>query len=138
MSQQPPRKLTERTQEKFLTAMAVGADVALACKTIGVSVAAIYKLRDRSPDFKAQMDEARAIADQRVVRSLYEAATKLKNVTAMIFWLKNRQPNEWRDRHDYELSGGSVGITFRFPGSGGEVPAAASGLPAADFGKLRE
>lgn len=26
-------------------------------------------------------------------------------VTAQIFWLKNRQPEVWRDKHDYEHSG---------------------------------
>ena len=27
------------------------------------------------------------------------------DVTACIFWLKNRKPKEWRDRHNVELSG---------------------------------
>jgi hypothetical protein len=27
-------------------------------------------------------------------------------VTAQIFWLKNRQPDKWRDKQDLELSGG--------------------------------
>lgn len=25
--------------------------------------------------------------------------------TSMIFWLKNRQPDQWRDKHDHELAG---------------------------------
>lgn len=28
------------------------------------------------------------------------------DTTAQIFWLKNRKPNEWRDKHETELSGG--------------------------------
>ncbi|GAH53775.1 unnamed protein product, partial [marine sediment metagenome] len=27
------------------------------------------------------------------------------NVTAQIFYLKNRQPDEWKDRHDLDVSG---------------------------------
>lgn len=27
------------------------------------------------------------------------------SVVAQIFWLKNRKPNDWRDKHDVELSG---------------------------------
>lgn len=30
------------------------------------------------------------------------------DTTAQIFWLKNRKPNEWRDRKDIEHSGGIV------------------------------
>jgi len=29
----------------------------------------------------------------------------LPDVTAQIFWLKNRKPNEWRDKKDVEMSG---------------------------------
>lgn len=43
------------------------------------------------------------------VTKLYEMITTkvvtkhiLPEVTAMIFWLKNRLPNEWRDRHEIE------------------------------------
>jgi len=30
----------------------------------------------------------------------------LADVTAQIFWLKNRRPDKWRDRHDIEFPGG--------------------------------
>lgn len=33
------------------------------------------------------------------------------DVTAQIFWLKNRKPKEWRDKQDVELSG-SVELTY--------------------------
>ena len=35
------------------------------------------------------------------------------DTTAMIFWLKNRHPDRWRDRHDIDLeSSGGVAITI--------------------------
>lgn len=73
-------------------------------------------------------------ADLKVERALYERAcgystkeTKLfchegmiiaedinKNYppdpTSMIFWLKNRQPDKWRDKVESEISGGSVTV----------------------------
>jgi len=42
-------------------------------------------------------------ADVQIVKSLYDKA-KSGDTTAMIFWLKNRQSDKWKDRH------ASVGI----------------------------
>ena len=33
------------------------------------------------------------------------------NTTALIFWLKNRKPKEWRDKQEHEHSG-SLGVTI--------------------------
>ena len=36
------------------------------------------------------------------------------DTTAAIFWLKNRRPEEWRDRHNHEISGkngGAIEVT---------------------------
>lgn len=36
------------------------------------------------------------------------------DVTAQIFWLKNRRPNEWRDRHEVSgPSGGALEFTLK-------------------------
>jgi hypothetical protein len=48
-------------------------------------------------------------ADFQITKSLYEKA-KAGDTTAMIFWLKNRRPDLWRDKHDFEHSG-NVSIT---------------------------
>jgi len=40
----------------------------------------------------------------------------LPNVTAQIFYLKNRNPEEWKDRHDLAVSGGvSVTVVSAVP-----------------------
>ena len=58
-------------------------------------------------------------ADATVVKSLYTRATDHNDTTAMIFWLKNRQPDRWRDKHDLEHSGRIDGVlTFKFGESG--------------------
>lgn len=48
------------------------------------------------------------------------------DTTAQIFWLKNRKPNEWRDRKDIEHSGG---VTMNNP---------FAGLSEAELRKLAE
>lgn len=46
--------------------------------------------------------------EQKDVLSVTKVITKevAPDTTAQIFWLKNRKPNEWRDRKDIEHSGG--------------------------------
>lgn len=47
-------------------------------------------------------------ADTEVVSALYEKA-KGGDVTACIYWLKNRQPEQWRDRVNHEHTGAKGG-----------------------------
>ena len=89
-----------------------------------VSVRTIQRWRHEHEDFCRASNEARAVADARVERSLYERAMGFEHdavkifmpanakepvyapyrekvppdTTACIFWLKNRKQEEWRDR----------------------------------------
>lgn len=50
------------------------------------------------------------IEDGYVLTEEYVEVTEIEeeippDTTAMIFWLKNRKPNEWRDKRDIEHSG---------------------------------
>jgi hypothetical protein len=117
----------ERTKEMC----ANGATNAELAKEFGVSTWTIRHWASQFPEFQAAMVANKPIADARVVRSLYERAngysyeavkifcgkdgtvTKVPytehvppDVTAAIFWLKNRQSQDWRDKQDLELSGG--------------------------------
>src|ERR1017187_9015210 len=58
----------------------------------------------RDEDLAARVEDARAAADEVVIKALYTKATVDKDTTAMIFWLKNRRPREWRDRRGLELA----------------------------------
>lgn len=65
------------------------------------------------PEFAAAMQLGKDEADARVVNALYQRAlggewggkTLPPDVVACIFWLKNRQPDLWRDRRDLDVSG---------------------------------
>ena len=48
------------------------------------------------PELREALKRGRDASDQRVENSLYQNAIA-GNVTAEIFWLKNRRPNRWRD-----------------------------------------
>lgn len=59
------------------------------------------------PRFLQALKRGKLKADFQITKSLYEKARN-GDTTAMIFWLKNRRPDKWRDRHDIEFPGGLV------------------------------
>lgn len=58
--------------------------------------------------YREELDQGMIQANAKVTESLYNNAVKRHNVTAQIFWLKNRSPDLWRDRHDVEHSGETI------------------------------
>lgn len=96
-------------------------------KEFGVAISTIWRWSSKYPEFRSALKVNKDIADDSVERSLYQKAlgytfdsekiflTKEGEVvrvptvehvppsdTAMIFWLKNRRPNEWRDRKEID------------------------------------
>lgn len=93
----------------------------------GVCNKTIMRWRHEHPGFAEALRTGKLMADERVERSLYHKAigytyeaeelfqyegeiirakvTKHEppNTTAMVFWLKNRRPMEWRDVHKHEV-----------------------------------
>src|SRR6516165_2501430 len=75
---------------------------------LGVSERTINTWKLRHVDFASALINGKPPADERVVQSLYNRALGFvrngkyfpPDVTACIFWLKNRLPNEWRDRRE--------------------------------------
>ena len=97
---------------KALGAVAMGADYALAAALIGVSHGSLKNHVSRNARVKREFEEARQRSDSRVVKSLFDKALA-GDTTAMIFWLKNRQPTAWRDRR--ELAGDPKAPLFSGP-----------------------
>lgn len=99
-----------------------------------VSVNTIGNWKAKYPKFLGAIRANKGIADDRVERSLYSRAvghsydavkvfgpTKDRDaeivpyvehappdVTAQIFWLKNRRGSEWRDHHDFRHTGSTI------------------------------
>lgn len=107
----------------------------------GIVPATLYLWKNAHPGFLETQKSAKQLADERVVKSLYAKAmgyehdveklvvvdgvpTKIvvrekvpPSDTAMIFWLKNRQPAQWRDRKEVE-SDGAINVVIKKVGDG--------------------
>lgn len=69
-----------------------------------VSKQTIYNWKERFPEFRDAIRLAKFEADMKVTESLYNKALA-GDVTACIYWTKNRRPDLWRDRKEVEHSG---------------------------------
>ena len=97
--------LTESQAERVVGAFAAGADWALAARILSIPRSTLRRWIEADAGLMERVDDARAQADEVVIKSLYTKATVDKDTTAMIFWLKNRRPKEWRDRREMDLTG---------------------------------
>jgi len=107
----------------------LGATNVQLAEMFGVAVSTIDKWIKDIPTFSGAVKEGREAADARVAHSLYHRACGYSHpedkilstpngieiipttkhyppdATSMIFWLKNRQRANWRDKIDTELTG---------------------------------
>lgn len=103
-------------------------------KNMGVTAVTLYSWKKKFPQFEFALKQGKEVVDRKVEKTLLQRAlgydyeeretwvegsedgekktrTKitrrhaLPDVTAQIFWLKNRRPVEWRDRKDIAVSG---------------------------------
>ena len=104
----------------------LGATLEQVGKFLGVDVATVKRWMDEKPTFCAAIKETRELADAKVERSLYARACGLTkkvereskrggivtlkeevppDTAAAFIWLKNRRPEQWRDKQEMEHSG---------------------------------
>ena len=69
---------------------------------LGIGESTLYDKQKKDPEFLEALKRGRAKGLSKVTNSLFENANS-GNVVAQIFYLKNRSPEEWRDRR--EISG---------------------------------
>ena len=102
-------------------------------EALGIHRATYYRWRALHAEFCDAIKSGKEVADNRVERSLYERAVGYSypeekifqhngaivraetkkhyppDTTAAIFWLKNRKPEDWRDKREHEHTGSDGG-----------------------------
>ena len=66
---------------------------------LGIGLTTLKDYRKKSPTISTALKKGREVSDYHVENALYKAATG-GNVQAMIFWLKNRKPSQWKDKKE--------------------------------------
>ena len=66
---------------------------------MNIGLTTFYEWKKRYPEFRESLKENKDVVDRKVENALLKNALN-GNVTAQIFWLKNRKPNEWREKRD--------------------------------------
>jgi hypothetical protein len=124
-----PSKFKAEFVEQARKLAALGATDRDAAEFFGVNEATLHRWKHTQPEFCEALKVGKDAADQRVEQSLYRKAVGytqddthfssyegvvtatpyVKHIppdtTACIFWLKNRQPEEWRDKQVVEHQG---------------------------------
>lgn len=102
---------------------------------MGIGSSTLYRWQSAHPEFRESLKASKSMADAMVEDSLYRRAMGAEvtdvrvtenpdgskatvtttrqlppDVTACIFWLKNRMPREWRDRPDGESAATDAAI----------------------------
>lgn len=66
-------------------------------KNCGINKATLYDWKNKFPDISEALKKGKEIVDYEVENALLNKA-RSGDTTAMIFWLKNRKPKNWRDK----------------------------------------
>ena len=93
-------KWTAPLKRRFCQALAEGASPSKAAHALELSRSGVYYQRSVDPDFAAAWDEARELAADMYEDRLHDLAVGDRNPASVIFQLKNRRPERWRDRHE--------------------------------------
>lgn len=78
-------------------------------KNLSISLSTFYKWKKEFSEFSESLKRSKEIADYEVENALFKKA-KMGDVTAQIFWLKNRRPDKWRDKADINANVESNGV----------------------------
>lgn len=73
-------------------------------ENIGIGESTLAHWKAKSKAIKEALKKGKDSADREIENALFETA-KAGNVTAQIFWLKNRKAQQWRDGKSLELAG---------------------------------
>lgn len=132
-----PTKYKEEYNEQAYKLCLLGATDAKLADFFGIAESTLYEWKLSHPDFSESLKRGKELADAQVAESLFKRATGyvapdldikmydgqiiktpyLKHyppdATSAIFWLKNRQPEQWREKREHvEVDSDSGEITI--------------------------
>ena len=95
----PGRKkilFTEEDYENITRWAGLGLSEQQIADNLGVSLSSIARNKRNNDKFDTALKKGKSKSIEVITNALFEKA-KNKDTTSMIFWLKNRAPNEWND-----------------------------------------
>lgn len=92
-----PTKYTQYMRDKIMALSGAGNTDEQISEQLNISRSTL-SLWKNVHGFSDILKECKEVADDMVEMSLLDNAINNQNVTAQIFWLKNRRPSEWRDK----------------------------------------
>lgn len=124
-----PAKIGPEERKTLLAYSKFGLTDKQLAEGVGINEQTLTRYKRKDPDFCRSLKENKDLADSMVRKSLFKLALGYEyyedmankdgavrclkyakpDVTACIFWLKNRQPEEWRDKHEHDLGKGATG-----------------------------
>lgn len=96
-----PLKFTQKRKKQFLEMLGNGNTIASICEGLGLTTSAYRKHRLTDPEFAQEVDEVKSLRTHLVEDALYVNALG-GNVTAQIFYLVNRRPEDWQSVNKVE------------------------------------
>lgn len=81
---------------------------------MGITTKTLYEWKRTYSDICEALKRGKEVVDYEVENALLKTALE-GNVTAQIFWLKNRKRKAWRDKPELEAAGGGEGGVVLMP-----------------------
>ena len=74
---------------------------------LGIAHSTLSDYKNKYPEFSEAIKKGKEVADYEVENALFKTAME-GNVTAQIFWLKNRQKEKWREKQEVAVSANPI------------------------------
>ena len=100
----PPFEITPENTKQAETLAAQGLTLEQIAYTLGICYQTLNEKRKEFPEFSEAIKRGKAKGIAKITNKLFEKASEGDN-TAMIFYLKNRDPDNWEDVQKRHLTG---------------------------------
>lgn len=78
-------------------------------KNMEISASTYYVYKNKHEEISEALKKGKEVVDFEVENALLKSALE-GNITAQIFWLKNRKPEKWREKIDKPVDNNEEGV----------------------------